>query len=575
MFWSPQMSADGREVGHVRPWALAIVAVFGIGLALLMTRPHGSRVAAPKPKPPHDSVLSSYAPAAKVAVEAVPAAPKPTAAPAVSVVAAAPQPAPAAAPQAMSEAAVTAARPAATAEPAEPAAANVATDDGEVPDGSPRGVADTSAPPPEPLVISDANVDAVSASGAQITFRTNLPARAVASYGIDGPTVWTSPEASDTQVHQVTLSGLSFSTTYQVWVHALDQYSQTQSAVLTLTTQPMGSTTIATTSGDRILVDGEPFFPLAVWAQCSDGYAGNVADGINLFMGDGCGKDRQLPARLAGRAFSVVDADDADATGRGVIGWYFPDEWDAFLESDVTRDELRNQIPDAQPGKISFLTLTNHFYSHAAPLPQGKGMYPLLYSLADVVGFDLYPLQVWCLPAFGDVFDAQHELSDATGGKPTFQWIEVARMEQPCRNNPTNDPTPATVRAEAWLAVAGGADGIGYFPNRWKSDIGAEIARTNRQIQALSPALLAPQAPATSNMAAVKVSARALNGALYVIAVNTGYDTVQAKISVNGIAGRSATVLGDGAVVGADDTGFTDTFGPLAAKVYVIPPQGW
>jgi hypothetical protein len=60
-----------------------------------------------------------------------------------------------------------------------------------------------------------------------------------------------------------------------------------------------------------------------------------------------------------------------------------------------------------------------------------------------------------------------------------------------------------------------------------------------------------------------------------VIAVNTGYENVQAKIATNGIAGRSATILGEGTAVGADDTGFTDSFGPLAAKVYVIPPQGW
>ena len=60
------------------------------------------------------------------------------------------------------------------------------------------------------------------------------------------------------------------------------------------------------------------------------------------------------------------------------------------------------------------------------------------------------------------------------------------------------------------------------------------------------------------------------------IAVNTTSAPVQARINVNGIAGRSATVLGGGGpAVGADDTGFSDTFGPLDARVYVIPPAGW
>jgi len=65
----------------------------------------------------------------------------------------------------------------------------------------------------------------------------------------------------------------------------------------------------------------------------------------------------------------------------------------------------------------------------------------------------------------------------------------------------------------------------------------------------------------------VRVSARNLNGATYVIAVNTTEATLQAKISVEGIAGRSPVIVGGGQVVGADDTGFADNFGPLAARV--------
>jgi len=76
------------------------------------------------------------------------------------------------------------------------------------------------------------------------------------------------------------------------------------------------------------------------------------------------------------------------------------------VQSNVTRQDLAKSIAPAETGRISFLTLTNHFYSLASPLPQGKGMYPTLMSIPDVVGFDLYPLQVWCRPAFGDVMDA-------------------------------------------------------------------------------------------------------------------------------------------------------------------------
>jgi hypothetical protein len=444
-----------------------------------------------------------------------------------------------------------------------------------IPDDN-RSAAESPPPPLEPLAISNVQVFDVTSSGARITWQTNVPAQAQTAFGLGAPTVWAQPSGESLIEHQSVVSGLDFATTYQVYLHAVDEWNRAQTATATLTTQPMPDRSDATTNSGHMVVDDRPFLGTAVWAQCSDGFGSNLDDGINLFMGEGCRKDdRGLSARLDGRAYSVASADKADEDGRGLIGWYYQDEWDAFLQSTVTRKDLAQSIVAPQTGRISFLTLTNHFYSHASALPEGKGMYPLLMSIPDVIGFDLYPLQVWCRPAFTDVMDSQQELGSASGGKPTFQWIEVAPMEHACHNESALDPTPDTVRAETWLAVAGGASAVGYFPNRWSSSIGTAIAQTNRELKALAPALLAPTTTASSDAPAVRVSGRTLNGATYVIAVNTTSATVQAKISVPGIGGRSPVVVGGGAVVGADDQGFTDSFGPLAARVYIIPPAGW
>jgi hypothetical protein len=449
-------------------------------------------------------------------------------------------------------------------------------DETQLVEGDNRSYADTPPPPLEPLQISDVHVAALTSSSAQVTWRTNVPTLEQAAFGLDTPTIWTPPSSAVVIDHVSTITGLEFSTTYTAYVHAVDEWNRAQTASVTFTTGPMLDQSNARTISNSIVVDDRPFFPIAVWQQCSDMFGSNIGDGVNLFMGDGCKNDTELPDRLGGRAYSIVDSEHANADGRGVIGWYFPDEWDYYLHDNVTRADLEHDIPSARPGRISFLTLTNHFYSRAAALPQGKGMYPVLFTIPDVLGFDLYPLQVWCRPAFSDVFDAQQELHSASGGKPTFQWIEVAPMEQPCHQNLSLDPTPATVRAEAWLSIGGGADAIGYFPNHWSDPIGAEITRTNRQIKALTQALVGPFVDANADNSAVRVSARSLNGALYVIAVNTTSGPAQARINVNGIAGRSATVLGGGgSAVGADDTGFSDTFGPLDARVYVIPPAGW
>jgi hypothetical protein len=464
---------------------------------------------------------------------------------------------------------VAAAKPAKPAEPAPSATEVVPQDD--------RSYAETPPPPLEPLEISNAEVVSVTSSGARLTWKTNVPAQAQAAYGLESPTIWSQPSGDSLIEHESVLTGLEFATTYQVYLHAIDEWNRAQTTTVTITTEGMPERSVASTNGNQIVVDNRPFLATTVWGQCSDGFGSNIDDGINLFMGDGCNKDDgELSTRLDGRAYSIVNADQAEtAEGRGLLGWYYPDEWDAFLQSTVTRKDLDKSIPAPQSGRISFLTLTNHFYSLATPLPQGKGMYPTLMSIPDVVGFDLYPLQVWCRPAFGDVMDAQRELGSTSGGKPTFQWIEVAPMEHKCKEQKQLDPTPATVRAETWLALAGGAGAIGYFPNRWSTTIGTEIARTNREIKALSQALLAPGTETSSDAAAVRVSARTLNGATYVIAVNTTDTTLQAKIAVPGIGGRSPVVVGGGQVIGADDQAFTDSFGPLAARVYIIPPAGW
>ena len=440
-----------------------------------------------------------------------------------------------------------------------------------------RSAAVASTPPVEPLEIADAQVVSVTSSTARITWKTNVPAQAQTAFGLDAPTIWTQPSGDSLVEHESLLAGLEFGTTYQVYLHAIDEWNRATTTTVTITTEGMPDRSVASTNGSQIVVDSRAFFATAVWGQCSDGFNSNINDGINLFMGDGCSTDESsLPTLLDGRAYSIVNAENAgSADGRGLLGWYYPDEWDAFLQGTVTRKDLEKSIAPPQTGRISFLTLTNHFYSLATPLPQGKGMYPTLMSIPDVVGFDLYPLQVWCRPAFGDVMDAQRELGSTSGGKPTFQWIEVAPMEHKCNEHKQLDPTPETVRAETWLAVAGGASAVGYFPNHWSGTIGTEIAHTNREIKSLGQALLAPVGAATSDVSAVRVSARTLNGATYVIAVNTSSTALQAKITVEGIAGRSVVVVGGGQVVGADDTGFADNFGPLAARVYIIRPPGW
>ena len=166
-----------------------------------------------------------------------------------------------------------------------------------------------------------------------------------------------------------------------------------------------------------------------------------LADGINFFEDSRCDSPSVELSMLAGKGFLIDPA--AKAHIPGAVASFLPDEWDTFLPGNLTADQAAKLVPYRPPGP-RFLTLTNHFYSHAAPLPQGRGMYPALIQNADVLGFDLYPLQNWCrYDDFGHVFEAQKELVQLSGGKPTYQWIEARGMD--C-HDPSLNPTPASLR---------------------------------------------------------------------------------------------------------------------------------
>ena len=281
----------------------------------------------------------------------------------------------------------------------------------------------------------------------------------------------------------------------------------------------------AATGHGVLRVDGAPFFPLIAWEECPGRWAPDLAAGINLFGGNPCTGLASLLAALKGRALAAGTTEDVPGTtGPGLIGWFLADEADA-------RGYTGETLPAPGGPGIRFLTLTSHFFPLAAPLPAGRGMYAGLVDRADVVGLDLYPLQELCRPDLLPwVFDAQQELRRLAPGKPTFQWIEERVMK--CPEVPV---TPATIRAEAWLAIAGGAAGLAFFPSDWSPSVTYVIRGIANRVRQLEPALLRRPRPVVVTPAApmVRASAREFGGRRYVIAVNAG--TAAARVALDGV----------------------------------------
>jgi len=410
--------------------------------------------------------------------------------------------------------------------------------------------------PPPPVRVA-----ALTPFSVTVEWRTDEPTtgRVALALGDRPPTLWSDPVGPSVE-HRATLGGLAFDAPYRALVAG---------HTLSFTTPRPASGASASTRDGAVLLDGQPFFPLLVWGQCPHVYGDLVTAGVTLLAQNPCGGADEQVRALEGRILSAGIAGEPGEANPALIGWFYPDEADARR---LTAQTLPALPAGPGAGRLAFLTLSNHFYSQAAPLAWGRGMYPGLVAKADVVGFDLYPLQNWCQPdGFHHVYDAQRELLRLAAGKPTFQWLEASTME--CGDRPGLRVTPRTVQAETWLALAGGAHGLGFFPGSWTGAVAAAVGELTGTVKAVAPALLRPEV-AVEASPPLRAAARELNGALYVVFANPERRAVQATLRLPGAADRLfAPVSVPGEPLQAQGGVLRLLVPPLGGGVYVAAPE--
>jgi hypothetical protein len=430
--------------------------------------------------------------------------------------------------------------------------------------------------PPRPLPvqpvgraveIGSLRVTSVTTYGATLAWESPASGSVQVGYGLadfGGPTTWVPVSENGSTA---SLTALDAGTSYRVWVRVISDDGQRAQSSIELTTRRIAAhpTVSVTKAESAVMVDSQPFFPMILYSVCPWQYGAALAAGINLISLNACGTLQTQLNALDGAAYSAGVAGGHGGSGAGLIGWFHYDEPDG---ANVRAAEL----PDGPPGVggLSFLTLTNHFYTGAAALPWGRDTYPSLIAKADVIGFDLYPLQEWCRPnRLADVFYSQRELVKLSGPKPTFQWIEAADWKCP---GGATAVTPAVVRAESWMAIAGGAHGLGFWPGSWPAANAHAIAAVGRDVARLGPAIYRPDEAASADNPQIVLSARASGGALYLIAVNSGYTATQATFKLPALNGRTLTVMGESRRLASNGDSFTDSFSPLAVHIYIASP---
>jgi hypothetical protein len=335
---------------------------------------------------------------------------------------------------------------------------------------------------------------------------------------------------------------------------------------------------VAATTGGRVLyVSGKPFFPLMLINQCAENDIAHAQQlGINLILNESCNgisAQRQL-AMISDKSHAVLPIRGDHVKGEDLVGWTYPDEPE---DNGWTPESLARSVADpANDGLVSFLTTAAGFSRGPYRDPHvSLDAYAKFAQLADVAGFDLYPLG-HCQQDLLPVYTSQQQFNQLAGARPTFQWIETGPIK------PTYcggfQMTAAELKAETWLAIVGGARGIGFFTHTWTPnenafDVSPTLQKTmhwlTQLITSVRVGLLGNTVLSGSNSGAIKTLARVSSNQIFVFAVNAQRGPIHVQINVPNLRDGALRVYGEGRTVAVHSRHFVDRFQALGTHIYV------
>jgi hypothetical protein len=335
----------------------------------------------------------------------------------------------------------------------------------------------------------------------------------------------------------------------------------------------------ASVEHDVIVVRDAPFFPVMLIDQCTPSAVAEASRiGINTILNEHCdaiSTRRQLSV-IQSSSLAILSVTRRNVRGGGLLGWTFPDEPENNGWTPASLQSAHPYHRGSADGLLSFVTTSGGFFR--APYRDPKvapSTFGSFARMADVAGFDLYPLG-HCQSDLSAVYNAQRAFIRLAGGMPTFQWIETGPIKPSYCGG--FEMTPAELKAEVWLAIVGGARGIGYFTHTWSPahnafDVSPPLQRAMKETSALlaavKPGLVGRSIPSGANSSSLEVVARTSGATTYVFAVNTQRLPLKVEVHVPGLHDGSADVIGEGRSLSVQHDRIVDTFQPLAVHVYV------
>ena len=340
------------------------------------------------------------------------------------------------------------------------------------------------------------------------------------------------------------------------------------------------------------------FFPIGVWLQTPASNAQNFADiGVNTFVGQDDGNSPQsLQALRKAGEIAIAPQDSvglSDPNGTVIKAW------------QSQPDEPDNAQPDGSGGYgpcISPTTILSE-YQHLKALDPASPIYlnfgqgvantswvgrgsctgdTAMYSRyargADILSFDVYPVNDgYPLSAIATGVD---NLRGWAPNKPVFAFVETTGF------NGGPGPTAAQIKAETWLALIHGANGIEYFCHIFSPQfieagcltlpsVVTQLKADDAQVASLAPVLngdTLPQGVTVTSTLRVDTMVKRYSGSIYVFAEAVGQQGGTASFSVPNASDGQVSVLGENRTLMMTGGSFTDSFNGYAVRLYEISP---
>jgi hypothetical protein len=352
------------------------------------------------------------------------------------------------------------------------------------------------------------------------------------------------------------------------------------------------------------------FFPIGVWVQNPRNAKRYRNAGVNLYVGLYRGPTEEQLRDLKEAGMRVICAQRRglafkdDAT---IVGWLQPDEPDNAQPTKDPKTGKSGWGPSVKPEKVvaDYERLRTADPTRPVMLNLGQGVandawygrgpgakredYLTYVRGGDVVSFDFYPVGGEAgqdgnarLPL---VAKGVRRLVEWTGGrKVVWAILECSRI-----HNTDHKPTARQIRAQVWMALVHGAQGIVWFAHQFDPDFReaavlddpdllAAVTAVNRQIHELAPVLNSPSVTdgasvsSSDEKAPIAVMTKRHGGATYVFSVALANAPARGTFELPGLPdGAAVEVIGESRKVDATAGKFADDFDGYAVHLYRIP----